>query len=81
MRRVSRWPVTIIFMTTSTTADIEPPQKKQKTMSPAMTEGTAESKIPPQAFEQTSLLIQKLSDKARAPTRGSPLSAGYDLYS
>jgi len=50
-------------------------------MSPAMTEGTAESKIPPQAFEQTSLLIQKLSDKARAPTRGSPLSAGYDLYS
>lgn len=27
------------------------------------------------------LLIKKLSDKARTPTRGSSLSAGYDLYS
>ncbi|EGO27285.1 hypothetical protein SERLADRAFT_435048 [Serpula lacrymans var. lacrymans S7.9] len=27
------------------------------------------------------LLIKRLSDKARLPTRGSALSAGYDLYS
>ena len=27
------------------------------------------------------LLIKRLSDKATMPTRGSPLSAGYDLYS
>ncbi|EJD54099.1 dUTP diphosphatase [Auricularia subglabra TFB-10046 SS5] len=27
------------------------------------------------------LLIKKLSDKARTPTRGSSLAAGYDLYS
>jgi len=27
------------------------------------------------------LLIKRLSDKARLPTRGSPLAAGYDLYS
>ncbi|KAF9468888.1 dUTPase-like protein [Collybia nuda] len=27
------------------------------------------------------LLIKRLSEKARLPTRGSPLSAGYDLYS
>ncbi|ORY30791.1 hypothetical protein BCR39DRAFT_528339 [Naematelia encephala] len=27
------------------------------------------------------LLIKKLSEKATTPTRGSPLSAGYDLYS
>ena len=26
------------------------------------------------------LLIKKLSDKARLPTRGSALAAGYDLY-
>ena len=26
-------------------------------------------------------MIKKLSDKATIPTRGSPLSAGYDLYS
>ncbi|KAI6047066.1 dUTP pyrophosphatase [Pisolithus marmoratus] len=27
------------------------------------------------------LLVKKLSDKARLPTRGSALAAGYDLYS
>ncbi|ORX34981.1 hypothetical protein BD324DRAFT_633486 [Kockovaella imperatae] len=27
------------------------------------------------------LLVKRLSDKATVPTRGSPLSAGYDLYS
>lgn len=26
------------------------------------------------------LLIKRLSPKAKLPTRGSPLSAGYDLY-
>ncbi|EIW82519.1 dUTP pyrophosphatase [Coniophora puteana RWD-64-598 SS2] len=29
----------------------------------------------------TQLLIKKLSNKAKTPTRGSPLAAGYDLYS
>ncbi|KAF7301524.1 dUTPase domain-containing protein [Mycena indigotica] len=29
----------------------------------------------------SNLLIKRLSDKAKLPTRGSPLSAGYDLYS
>ncbi|KAF8508672.1 dUTPase-like protein [Hysterangium stoloniferum] len=29
----------------------------------------------------SNLLIKRLSEKARIPTRGSPLSAGYDLYS
>ncbi|KAL1919456.1 uncharacterized protein VTP21DRAFT_2149 [Calcarisporiella thermophila] len=27
------------------------------------------------------LLVKRLSDKAKLPTRGSPFSAGYDLYS
>ena len=26
------------------------------------------------------LLIKRLSEKARLPTKGSPLAAGYDLY-
>ncbi|KAA1466084.1 dUTP diphosphatase [Dentipellis sp. KUC8613] len=29
----------------------------------------------------SNLLIKRLSDKAKLPTRGSPLAAGYDLYS
>ncbi|KAF8579041.1 dUTP diphosphatase [Ramaria rubella] len=29
----------------------------------------------------SNLLIKRLSQKAKLPTRGSPLSAGYDLYS
>ena len=28
----------------------------------------------------TKLLIKRLSDKAKLPTRGSALAAGYDLY-
>ncbi|THH12919.1 hypothetical protein EW146_g7253 [Bondarzewia mesenterica] len=29
----------------------------------------------------SNLLIKRLSEKAKLPTRGSPLAAGYDLYS
>ncbi len=32
------------------------------------------------ASSAPSLLIKRLSDKAKLPTRGSALSAGYDLY-
>ena len=69
---------------TSAISTSEPPSKKQKVMSPsngAATTNTAAAAIPPAAFEQTSLLVQKLSPKGRVPTRGSPMSAGYDLYS
>jgi dUTP pyrophosphatase len=30
--------------------------------------------------DQPQLLVKKLSDKARLPTRGSAFAAGYDLY-
>lgn len=33
-----------------------------------------------QVATQPPLLIKKLSDKARLPTRGSAFAAGYDLY-
>ncbi|KAJ7781545.1 dUTPase-like protein [Mycena metata] len=46
------------------------PQLKKRKMSPVET-------LAPVA----SLLIKRLSEKAKLPTRGSPLSAGYDLYS
>ncbi|KAL5527043.1 DUT1 [Sanghuangporus baumii] len=43
-------------------------------------ESTAES-LPPPPPPPSQLLIKRLSDKARLPTRGSPYAAGYDLYS
>jgi dUTP pyrophosphatase len=34
----------------------------------------------PKMDQSPPLLIKKLSDKARLPTRGSAFAAGYDLY-
>jgi hypothetical protein len=50
-------------------------------MTPALISPTPSPAVPQKAFEQVSLLVQKLSPKGRLPTRGSPMSAGYDLYS
>lgn len=42
---------------------------------------TADSTVPVTSVDQApALLIKKLSDKARLPTRGSAFAAGYDLY-
>jgi hypothetical protein len=52
-----------------------PPPKRVKTtttMSPTAAVTTLDQAPP--------LLIKKLSDKARLPTRGSAFAAGYDLY-
>ncbi|KAJ7095100.1 dUTPase-like protein [Mycena belliarum] len=49
------------------------PQQKKRKMSPLETESTL--------APVSNLLVKRLSEKARLPTRGSPLSAGYDLYS
>jgi hypothetical protein len=38
------------------------------------------SLAPPTLAPISNLLIKRLSEKAKLPTRGSPLSAGYDLY-
>ncbi|KAJ6627537.1 dUTPase-like protein [Mycena sp. CBHHK59/15] len=51
----------------------ESPQIKKRKMSPIETEAPL--------TPVSNLLIKRLSDKAKIPTRGSPLSAGYDLYS
>jgi dUTP pyrophosphatase len=36
---------------------------------------------PPPLSAAPPLLVKKLSDKAKAPTRGSAFAAGYDIYS
>ncbi|KAL6298101.1 dUTP pyrophosphatase [Sparassis latifolia] len=51
------------------------PQLKKRKMSPAEENGKSEQ------TPVSNLLIKRLSEKAKLPTRGSPLSAGYDLYS
>ncbi|KAI0203823.1 deoxyuridine 5'-triphosphate nucleotidohydrolase [Astrocystis sublimbata] len=62
-----------------------PPSKRVKTsndnsIAATMAEGSSSSVAVPQLEQAPSLLIQKLSDKARLPTRGSAFAAGYDLY-
>jgi len=55
-----------------------PPAKRVKTDSTAMDNGNT---VPITNLNQSPpLLIKKLSDKARLPTRGSTFAAGYDLY-
>ncbi|KAH8179752.1 dUTPase domain-containing protein [Sarocladium implicatum] len=50
-----------------------PPAKRVKTTNGDTTD-TMDSAAPPP------LLVKKLSDKARLPTRGSAFAAGYDIY-
>ena len=62
-----------------------PPAKRVKTDGTASTTSTMAhvngSSIPVTTMDQAPpLLIKKLSDKARLPTRGSAFAAGYDIY-
>ena len=50
-----------------------PQQLKKRRLSETETESIPQ-------FPQSSLLIKRLSEKAKLPTRGSALAAGYDLY-
>ncbi|KDR83435.1 hypothetical protein GALMADRAFT_235574 [Galerina marginata CBS 339.88] len=52
----------------------EIPQQKKRKMSPAIETDAPLAPV-------SNLLIKRLSEKAKIPTRGSPLAAGYDLYS
>jgi len=61
-------------------------EMSKRALSPSTADQTAEkpAKMPhtsPTLAPVSSLLIKRLSDKATLPTRGSPLAAGYDLYS
>ncbi|KAK3906955.1 dUTPase-like protein [Staphylotrichum tortipilum] len=58
-----------------------PPAKRIKTDSSTSTMGGCNCAAKQQeALQPPPLLIKKLSDKARLPTRGSAFAAGYDLY-
>ncbi len=54
-------------------SNIDVPQQKKRKMTP-----NPEDKS--QLAPVSGLLIKRHSEKARLPTRGSPLAAGYDLY-
>lgn len=62
-----------------------PPSKRVKTDGTASTTSTMAhvngSNVPVTTMDQAPpLLIKKLSEKARLPTRGSAFAAGYDIY-
>lgn len=58
-----------------------PPAKRIKTDTTAETMDSSNSTTKHQLdLQPPPLLIKKLSDKARLPTRGSAFAAGYDLY-
>ncbi|KAK3954881.1 deoxyuridine 5'-triphosphate nucleotidohydrolase [Pseudoneurospora amorphoporcata] len=82
-------------MTTSTTEPTSPPAKRIKTDSSSQTPTTlttnratmttsndtaAVPAVITKLDQAPPLLIKKLSDKARLPTRGSAFAAGYDIY-
>ncbi|KAL4884330.1 dUTPase-like protein [Aspergillus karnatakaensis] len=58
----------------SNTTSIDEQLKMGSHSTPVTTAPPANTPIPP-------LLVKKLTDSARAPTRGSAFAAGYDLYS
>lgn len=57
-----------------TPTPISPPAKRVKTTNDQSDSTMATTASPP------ALLVKKLSDKGRVPTRGSAFAAGYDLY-
>jgi len=70
---------------TVTSPPTSPPAKRIKTTTetPQQTDAMAQSNgtVSVTTVDQAPpLLIKKLSDKARLPTRGSAFAAGYDLY-
>jgi hypothetical protein len=63
------------FVPFTTTMSSSPQLKKRRMSASEATNGVyqADTSVP-------NLLVKRLSDKARLPTRGSRLAAGYDLY-
>lgn len=52
----------------------------ETTMSSAAAAASSNDTAVPTLEQSPSLLVKKLSDKAKLPTRGSAFAAGYDLY-
>ncbi len=69
---LSRCPFSFILSSVMAT---EHPQLKKRKVSPEPEDGV---QISPVAI--TGLRIKRHSEKAKLPTRGSALAAGYDLY-
>lgn len=57
------------------------PSEPASNAAPAMSESAPAAAVPvTQVQDAPHLLIKKLSEKAKLPTRGSAFAAGYDLY-
>jgi dUTP pyrophosphatase len=67
---------------TATSPPVSPPAKRVKTAASTSEAGTLTIPVAePQKMETAPpLLIKKLSESAKLPTRGSAFAAGYDLY-
>lgn len=62
-------------ITDAPTVPTSPPAKRVK-----LNETTTNAQITTSTMSAPPLMIKKLSDKARLPTRGSAFAAGYDIY-
>ncbi|KAI1078322.1 dUTPase-like protein [Whalleya microplaca] len=75
---------TIMTTDAITSPPTSPPAKRVKTTeqptSSTMAPTTTEETPVPKIEQSPPLLIKKLSEKARLPTRGSAFAAGYDVY-
>ncbi|KAF8224804.1 dUTP diphosphatase [Tricholoma matsutake] len=58
-------------------SDVSLSKKRRMSTTNSVADTEPSSFLPP----VPNLLVKRLSEKAKLPTRGSPLSAGYDLYS
>ncbi|KAI9036001.1 putative deoxyuridine 5'-triphosphate nucleotidohydrolase [Aspergillus affinis] len=79
-------PTTAESTTTAATTTHQPPSLPASPLAKRTkpnTDDTDATKmtVPPTAQRLPPLLVKKLTDTARAPTRGSAFAAGYDLYS
>ena len=74
-RLVVTMPGTTPVKNSTVTSSLEKPSPKKLMVDDVEMKGDAKDE------KSDTLLVAKLSEHATIPTRGSPLAAGYDLYS
>lgn len=69
-----------VIHSTTTNPTSPPPEQSVSKKLKMSAVGNVHSDAVTKVEKQPALLIKKLTDKARAPTRGSAFAAGYDMY-
>jgi len=69
-----------VIHSTNTNPTSPPPEQSVSKKLKMSAVGNAHSDAVTKVEKQPALLIKKLTDKAKAPTRGSAFAAGYDMY-